>query len=167
MLAFPQADIDIDIWMELPEGMIPLGDGPNRRLYILKLNKNLYGRKQASHNWYEDLKQSLFSWYFTPSNIDPCIFMKDGMLLLVYGDDFIIIAESEVRIDVLIRSIKNGKEKYILSEEGSIHKFLSICISKLDDNKYELEQPLLIGRIVEFIEGERPTELNDQSIIPS
>ena len=26
VLALPQADIDIDIWMELPEGMIPVGD---------------------------------------------------------------------------------------------------------------------------------------------
>ena len=43
VLAFPQADIDIDIWMELPEGMIPVGDESNHRLYILKLNKILYG----------------------------------------------------------------------------------------------------------------------------
>ena len=48
--------------------------------------------------------------------------------------------------------LKNGKNKYILPEEGSIDKFLSISISKLDDNRYELVQPLLIERIVEFIE---------------
>ena len=45
VLAFPQTDIDIDIWIELPEGMIPVGDESNRRLYILKLNKSLYGLK--------------------------------------------------------------------------------------------------------------------------
>ena len=48
--AFPQADIDIDIWMEIPEGMEPLGDEVNRRKYVLKLNKSLYWLKQASHN---------------------------------------------------------------------------------------------------------------------
>ena len=42
-LAFPQADNDIDICMELPEGMIPVGNESNRRLYILKLNKSLNG----------------------------------------------------------------------------------------------------------------------------
>ena len=72
--------------MELSEGMIPVGDESNRRLYILKLNKSLYGLNQASHNWYENIKQSLLDQDFTPSNIDPCIFIKYGMLLLVYVD---------------------------------------------------------------------------------
>ena len=59
VLAFAQDDIDIDIWIELPEGMIPVVDESNCRLYILKPNKHLYGLKQASHNWYENLNQSL------------------------------------------------------------------------------------------------------------
>ena len=59
VLALPQADIDIYICMELTEGMIPVGDESNSRLYILKLNKSLYSLKQVSHNWYEKLKQYL------------------------------------------------------------------------------------------------------------
>ena len=88
--------------MGLSEGMITVSDESNICLYILKLKKILYSLKQASHNWYEKPKQSLLDRYFTPSNIDPCIFMKDEMVLLVYGDDCIIIADSEARIDVLI-----------------------------------------------------------------
>ena len=63
VLALPQADIDIDICMELPEGMIPVGNESNSHLYILKLNKILYGLKQASQNWYKKLKQSLLDQY--------------------------------------------------------------------------------------------------------
>ena len=66
------------------------------------------------------------------------------MLLLVYVDDCIILAESEARIDVLIHSEKIGKEKYVLTEEGSIDKFLGISIYKLDDNQYDLAQLFLI-----------------------
>ena len=106
VLASPQADIDIDIWMELPEVMIPVGDESNCCLYILKLNKILYGLKQASHNWYKKLKQSLLDQDFTPSKINLCIFMKDGMLLLVNVDDCIILADSEACIDVLTHSLK-------------------------------------------------------------
>ena len=47
VLAFPQADLDIDIWMELPEGMVPENDEDNKGKYVLKLNKSLYGLKQA------------------------------------------------------------------------------------------------------------------------
>ena len=88
--------------MGLSESMITLSDESNSCLYILKLNKILYGLKQASKNWYEKINQSLPDWDFTPSKIDPCIFMKYGMILLVYVDDCIIIADSEARIDVLI-----------------------------------------------------------------
>ena len=106
VLDLPQAYIDIDMWMELPEGMIPVGNESNRCLCILKINKSLYGLKQAYHNWYENLKQYFLDRYFTLSNIDPCIFMKDGMLLLVYFDDYIILAEYEARIDVLVNFYK-------------------------------------------------------------
>ena len=77
--------------------------------------------------------------------------MKHGILILVYVEDFIIIADSEARIDVFIHSLKNVKDKYILTGEGLIDKFLGISISKLDDNWYELAQPFLIDMIVEFI----------------
>ena len=109
LLDFPHADIDIDIWMELPEGMIPVGNESNHCLYILKLNKIVYGLNQQSQNWYEKLKQSLLDQYFTPSKIDPYIFMKDVMLIIVYVDDFIILADSEARIYVLIHSLKMEK----------------------------------------------------------
>lgn len=64
--------------------MDPLGDANNCRDYVLKLNNSLYGLKKASHNWYKKLKQLLFKRKFTPSKIDPCIFIKNGVILLVY-----------------------------------------------------------------------------------
>ncbi len=76
VLAFPQAKIDINIWMEIPEGMEPLGDKSNCCKYTLKLNKSLYGLKQASQNWYEKLKTSLLKQSFKLSQIDPCLVGK-------------------------------------------------------------------------------------------
>ena len=56
VLAFPQADLDIDIWMELPIGFQTIEDPNHSQLYyVLKLKKNLYGLKQAIFNWYEKL----------------------------------------------------------------------------------------------------------------
>ena len=113
VLTFPQADIDIDIWMELLDGMDPSsGDKTNRRKYVLKLNKSLYGLKQASHNWYEKLKQALSDRKFSPSKIDPCIFVKEGIIVLVYVDDCIIVGDSMARIDVLIHSLQSGPKKF-------------------------------------------------------
>ena len=48
VLAFPQADIECDMYMEIPQGFHV--DGP-REDYCLKLKKNLYGQKQAGRVW--------------------------------------------------------------------------------------------------------------------
>ena len=61
VLAFPQADLKEDIWMQLPIGFQINGrtEAESNRHYVLKLNKNLYGLKQGSYNWYEKLKPLL------------------------------------------------------------------------------------------------------------
>jgi hypothetical protein len=48
VLAYTQAEIDIDIYMELPPGVIV--DGFDRKDLVLKLEKNYYGLKQAGKN---------------------------------------------------------------------------------------------------------------------
>ena len=55
--AFLNADIDEDIWVEIPEGtkLAAKDDG------IYKLNKSLYGLKQASRNWNNDINEYLSS----------------------------------------------------------------------------------------------------------
>ena len=70
LLAFLQADLDIDIRMELPIGFQPIEDPSSPQQYVLKLRKNLYGLKQASVNWYETLRAGLKSRGFKLSKID-------------------------------------------------------------------------------------------------
>ena len=98
VLVFPQADLDIDIWMELPEGMVHDNDEENKGRYVLKLNKSLYGLNKASQNWYNKLKKAMMDRDFKPSKIDQGIFMKSGVIMLVYADDCIIIPYSIMKI---------------------------------------------------------------------
>ena len=58
--------------------------------YVLNMNKNLYGLKQASLNWYDKLRDGLLARDFVPSVIEPCFYVKYGMIILTYVDDFII-----------------------------------------------------------------------------
>jgi hypothetical protein len=50
VLASPQADLDEDIWMDLPIGFKPIDDPTEAPKFVLKLRKNLYGLKQTSFN---------------------------------------------------------------------------------------------------------------------
>ena len=55
--------------------------------YFLKPNKNIYGLKQGSFNWYEKLNNLLVDRYFKLSSIDTCLYIGNGMIVLTYVDD--------------------------------------------------------------------------------
>jgi hypothetical protein len=137
VLTFPQAEFDVDIWMYLLLGFQV--DTENEcKCYILKLNKSLYGLKQASLNWFKKLKQGLIDHGFHPSAIDPCLHFKKGMLIITYIDDCIIISNSIKDINTFVKSIKDGPEGYVLTDEGDINKFLGIEIKEITKNKFKL-----------------------------
>ena len=104
VLAFPQADLKEDIWMQLPVGFQIDGqtEAESEKCYVLKLNKNLYGIKQGSFNWYEKLKASLVDRDFKPSDIYLCLYIGNGMIILTYVDDCIIVSPSMDRIDSFV-----------------------------------------------------------------
>jgi hypothetical protein len=45
-MAFPQAPVELDLYMEIPKG-VKLEGTENARDYVLRIIKNLYGQKQA------------------------------------------------------------------------------------------------------------------------
>jgi hypothetical protein len=58
--AYTQADIDRDLHMKLPAGFTVPGrtiTEQDRRVYVLKLEKILYGQKQAGRVWYVTSKE--------------------------------------------------------------------------------------------------------------
>ena len=94
----------------------------NYRKYVLRLNKSLYGLKQAGHNWFEKLKTGLTIRYYIQSQIDRCVFFKDGCMVVTYVDDCIIQGTSLAIVDSVIESLRYGKEGFELKDEGSIDK---------------------------------------------
>jgi hypothetical protein len=90
VLAFPQADLEVPVFMESPLGF----DAPHsqhRKHYVLRLNKSLYGLKQAGYNWFAKLSNHLEDRGFVPSSVDPCVFFGQGCIVLTYVDDCIIV----------------------------------------------------------------------------
>ncbi len=152
VLAFLQADLDIDIWMELPIGFQPIEDPSSPQHYVLKLRKNLYGLKQASFNRYEKLRVGLKSRGFKPSKIDQCLYMRKGMVILVYVNDCIIVGKDMGSIDNFVLLVQNSSENFVLTNEGSIAKFLGIVIKCLGKQEFQISQPFLINRILSLLQ---------------
>ena len=156
VLAFPQADLEEDIWMEIPLGVdIISEDGGS---YVLKLRKNLYGLKQGSHNWFKHLQKGLQKRGLKSSEVDPCLYWMKGLTVLTYVDDCILVSTSKQTIDDFVESLKNGEEKFQLTDEGDIDKFLGIEIKHFEDGSFEISQPHLITRILQLLRLDQNNE---------
>jgi hypothetical protein len=150
VLAFPQADLEILVFIELSIGF-DTQDNEERRFYVLKLNKSLYRLKQAGYNWFAKLSNGLQNRGFVQSSINSCVFFGPGCIVLAYVEDCIIIGDSMDRIKKLIQSLHEGDENFVLQDEGSIDKYLGVDIKQLDSSKFELTQPFLIERVTKFL----------------
>jgi hypothetical protein len=162
-LAFPQAELDVNIWMYPPIGF-QVDTENESKCYILKLNKSLYGLKQASLNGFKKLKQGLIliDRGFHPSAIDPCLYFKKGMIIITYVEDCIIVSNSVKDINTFVESMKDGPKRYVLNDEGDINKLLGIEIKEITRNKFKLSQSFLIKRIVNLL-GLGQNEFNVQT----
>ena len=162
VLAFPQAELDTPVFMEVPIGIAIDGIEQNRK-YVLRLRKSLYGLKQASSNWYSCLKTALEIRGFKESLADPCVFMKANMVILVYVDDCVLIGKNADIIEDFITSLKTGSENFEFTDEGSMDKYFGVNIQKLTDGEFILRQPFLIQRILEAM-GIEPLETNSRPV---
>ena len=152
VLAFPQADLDVPIYMEIPMKMQIPGVPENSRTHVLRLKKSLYGLKQASANWYEMLAQALRDRGFKEAS-DPCVFLRHNMIIITYVDDCILLSPKRAVIDEFISSLQNGKENFVFTDEGTMERYLGVEIQKLADNSgFSLTQPFLIERILQAAE---------------
>ena len=106
---------------------------------MLKLNKNPYGLKQASHNWFVMLSNDLKDRGFTPSDMDPCVFYKEDMIVLVYVDDMIAIARDDEQIDDLVESLREGNGHFKFTSEGKLDEYLGMEIENSEGGAFEIK----------------------------
>ena len=136
-LAFPQADADVTIYMELPFGF----QGPSDGDYVLLLIKNLYGLKQAAKTFYEHLVDILVNELeFTPSMVDPCVFYRGNLTIVTYVDDCMIFTPKKEEADALI--IQMDKH-FSMTDEGSVEQYLGVKVER-NNGSVKLSQPYLI-----------------------
>lgn len=123
--AYLHGEVSEEIYMEQPEGY---NDGSQR---VCKLNKAIYGLKQAGRLWNEKLEKALFSFGLKKSKTDPCIYFKEDMRLLIaiYVDDFLIFY---VEKDDLSKIHSFLNENFRMKDVGPISHCLGMRIVMKD-----------------------------------
>jgi len=98
--AFLHGDLQDDGYMTLPPGILVKNYNT-----VCKLNKSLYGLKQASRKWYDKLTYVLLQHHYTEANPDHSLFIeKTGSsytILLVYVDHIILARDSLENLNLL------------------------------------------------------------------
>jgi len=146
VLAFPQADLETVVYMEIPYGF---DRQYNNEKYVLRLLRSIYGLKQSNYNFYKKLSTALKARGILPCSTDNCVYASKNLILIVYVDDVLIFSKKNVWIDIFLKSLFDGDEKFELTDEGDIDKYLGVDVNKVDDGVFELRQPFLIKRIID------------------
>ena len=127
-MAYQQAPIEMDMYMELPTG-IHTKHG-NSKDHVLKLLANIYGQKQARCVWNSYLVTKLREINFKQSLIDDCVSYRDDVIFIVYIDDGIFLGVSlDQQLCDIINKIHNLKLS--IEDQGHPADYVGVSIKKL------------------------------------
>ena len=139
--AFFHGNLDEDVYMHLPPGFRRKGE-----TQVCKLNKSLYGLKQASRQWFAKFSSALLDAGYIQSKANYSLFVRsqghDFTIALVYVDDIIVIENNLEQIKELKKFLG---ERFKLKDLGNLKYFLGIEVAcskngiSISQWKYSLE----------------------------
>lgn len=140
--AFLNGKIKSQVYMKQPSG---LDDKSGR---VCFLHKAIYGLKESPRCWYESLDKYLINKAFVRSKFDQCLYRRNNgnnlVFILLYVDDLLLIGAPS-----LVEETKEMlRSRFEMSEEGSVHRFLGINISR-KEGKIVLNQSDYIDKLLQ------------------
>jgi hypothetical protein len=127
--AFLNGDLEEDIYMQQPEGFVAPGQ---QSKLVCKLNKSLYGLKQAGRSWYKKIDGVLIELGFTPLHSDNCVYVQRKeqqpvIYLLLYVDDLILICKEVSRLELVKKELMRH---FDMKDMGEAHFILGLQIHR-------------------------------------
>ena len=155
--AYPHADIDTQVYMELPDSEDGFPHHHNRQKTVMRLTKALYGLKQAGRLFHEYLSGVLTKQGFQPLRSDPCIFRhKEHMIIIgTYVDDMLILWKNKEECSRIKEMLKGD---LTLEDQGSISWFLGMKIENLPGGGYAISQEDYVDALAKEFELEDGSE---------
>ena len=129
---------DEKLFIRLPDGRIK------------KLEKYLYGLKQAGAEWESNITKTLLEAGYKQS-ADPLVLSKwigkDFIIMSLHVDDFYCISSKNSLLDQLYDMLVN-KYDNVTRKSGDLLTYLGMAIKKLDDGSIKVYQPAYIDKIL-------------------
>ncbi len=115
----------------------------------MKLEKDIYGQKQAGHMWNSFLMNKLTSIGFTMSLIDDCIFFRGDINFMVYVDNGIFLGSNDSQLQEVIKEVLNLGLN--IEDQGHPADYVGVNVKNLKDGSYEFTQRALIDSIIDDV----------------
>ncbi|GJT59377.1 retrotransposon protein, putative, ty1-copia subclass [Tanacetum coccineum] len=119
--AFLNGYLDEDIYMVQPEGFVD----PNYPIKVYKLQRSIYGLKQATRRWNKRFDEEIKRFGFAQNLDEPCVYQKASgsnvTFFILYVDDIIIMGNHIPSL----QSVKDYLGKcFAMKDWGKQHLFL-------------------------------------------
>jgi hypothetical protein len=129
---YPQAPIEMDNYMKLPQG-IQITHG-NSKDHMLKLERIIYGQKQAGHVWNTFLVDKIMSLGFKLS-LTVWVFFRNDIIFMRYMDDGIFLGSNDLQLQDFIKEIQVLGLN--IEDPGHSDEYVGVNIKKLKDGSFE------------------------------
>lgn len=138
--AFLNSELDETIYMKQPIGY---SDGSDK---VCKLNKSLYGLKQASRAWNKKFTKFIEQFNFKVSSADPCVFVhsKSESYLTLYVDDGLIVSKNAE----LIKSVIDYLQQHFEVNAFEAESYLGLQIKRQSNGSIFLHQQNYANRVL-------------------
>jgi hypothetical protein len=146
--AFLHASLVEETYVEQPPGHV----NPNFPNHVYKLNKAMYGLKNAPRAWSDHLMGILGKLGYTQSKKDDCLWSKrvgkTYAHLLFHVDDMLCVSnDAQFRESCYLELKQNLDEN--LKNEGMVSMFLGVRVSRLPCGGFALDQKHYIEKMAE------------------
>lgn len=138
---------------EVPEGQniyVEMPHGFRKKGKCLRLRRFLYGLAASPREFWLYLVGVLEKSGLKQSSLDPCLFIGDKVICIVYVDDLLFWAKDESDIDSVATSLRDlGCD---LEQESDAAGFLGVSLERdSDTDLIEMRQDGLIDRVIESL----------------
>ena len=143
--AFLNGNTDFELYMAQPEGF----EIPGYEDYVYKLNRSIYGLKQAAYIWFMVLRDTLLDAGFQECPSAPSLYIHPGhgVIVAVYVDDILILAQ-QMSQAVEIYDYLAGF--FTMVNLGEARHFLGLEIERnWEKRELSFHQPTYIDKMLE------------------
>jgi len=135
VLAYLQAPVKQDMYMEIPKGCKVNAKGD----YVMQILQNIYGQKQAGCVWFLHLVKKLKSIGFIQLTTSPCIFIRKNCIYVLYTDNALLTSPQCAKLLKVVEDMK--AEGLKITVKGTIANFLRVNIKRDRHGHIHLMQP--------------------------